>query len=48
MGGSVFEKGLLQAWLKNSEWGINLALPHHKPILDPHLNTVQSERPDVQ
>jgi len=25
----------LQAWQKNSEWGINLALPHHKTILAP-------------
>jgi len=34
-GVSVFEKDRLQAWQKNSEWGINLALPHHKTILAP-------------
>ena len=34
-GVSVFQKGRLQAWQKNSEWDINLALPHHNTILDP-------------
>ena len=35
VGVSVFENGLLQVWQKNSYWGMNLALLHHKSILDP-------------